>query len=89
MRAYGLFGLLGQLACVFALLALVLAWRGKRGPGRTDQILLSVAIVAGTTHYFLPRPLSARADVAAAVISFLLMGALLWRLARGPRDGGA
>ena len=83
MTAYGLVGLLGTLSFLLALLALAFAWRGKAWTGRTNSLLLSAAILVGTFHYVLARPRSVLLDEAAAVVSFLLMSVLCWRLIRG------
>ncbi len=85
MTAYGLAGLLGALAFLLALLSLVFAWRRKDTSGRIDSLLLSAGILVGTFHYVLRRPRSVLVDEAAAVISFLLMAALFWRVIRRQR----
>ncbi len=85
MTAYGLAGLLGALAFLLALLSLVFAWRGKDLSGRTNSLLLSAGILVGTFHYVLARPRSVLLDEVAAVVSFLLMAILFWRVMRGRR----
>ncbi|HVO48170.1 MAG TPA: hypothetical protein VMT29_17750 [Steroidobacteraceae bacterium] len=83
MTANGLVGLLGALAFVLALLTLAFAWRGRAWSGRTNSLLLSAAIAVGTFHYVLARPRTVLLDEVAAVLSFLLMTVVFWRLIRG------
>ncbi len=86
MTAHGLAGLLGALAFLLALLSLVFAWRGKDASARTNSLLLTAGILVGTFHYVLARPRSVLLDEAAAVVSFLLMTILDWRIIRGQRS---
>jgi len=76
-------GILGLLAFILALLALAFAVRGRTWSGRADSILLSLAILVGTTRYYLPPRHSIIADAAAPALSLVLTGIVLWRLVRG------